>query len=66
LLPDLEHLAGQFLLDMVSPDGATWTQRVGTILQAGQLLAPFSNQAGKPEQLRFQFEDFAFFAFHHG
>ncbi len=66
LFPNLAHLAGQLLLDMVSPHGATRTQRVRTILQAGQLLAPFSNQGGKPEQLRLQFEDFAFFAFHDG
>jgi hypothetical protein len=49
---------------MVSPDGTTGTRRVRTILQAGQLLAPFSNQAGKPEQLRLELENFAFFAFH--
>jgi hypothetical protein len=65
LFANLADLDGEFLLDLVSPDGPTGTQRVRTILQAGQLVAPFSNQAGKPEQLRLQFENFAFFAFHH-
>jgi hypothetical protein len=64
LSSNLAHLAGQFLLDIVSPHGTAWTQRVRTIPQTGQLLAPFSNQSGEPEQLRLEFEDFAFFAFH--